>query len=100
MHVTNGPDQTALNQTEKFEDTKVIIRISKSKDRQYSGQKKRKKWTNNDLQNIQKTTNRSTRTLLKTDDELRLSGRVSRAVTRDLKQGRQDMGAAYSGRIL
>jgi hypothetical protein len=35
------------------EDTKGVIRILNSKDRQYSGQKKKKdKWTNNDLQNI------------------------------------------------
>jgi hypothetical protein len=37
---------------EEFEDTKEAIRISKSKDKQHNGQKKRDKRTNNDLQNI------------------------------------------------
>ena len=38
---------------EKFEDTKEVIRIRKSKkDRQHNGQKKKDKRTNNDLQNI------------------------------------------------
>jgi len=37
----------------KFEDTKEVIRICKSKkNRQYSGQKKKYKRTNNDLQII------------------------------------------------
>jgi len=35
---------------EEFEDTNGIIRIRKSKDRQYNGQKKKDKTTNNDLQ--------------------------------------------------
>jgi hypothetical protein len=40
-------------ETEKeFEDTKWVIRIRKSKDRQHNGQKKKDKRTNNDLQNI------------------------------------------------
>ena len=38
---------------EEFEDTKVVIRIRKSKkDRQLNGQKKKDEGTNNDLQNI------------------------------------------------
>jgi hypothetical protein len=37
--------------SEKFVDTKEVIRSRNSKDRQYSGQKKRDKMTNNDLQN-------------------------------------------------
>ena len=37
---------------EEFEDTKGIIRIRKSKDRQHNGQKKKYKRTNNDLQSI------------------------------------------------
>jgi hypothetical protein len=38
---------------EEFEDTKGVIRIRKSKkNRQYNGQKKRDKKTNNDLQSI------------------------------------------------
>ena len=37
---------------EKFEDTKGVIRIRKSKkNRQHNGQKKKDKGTNNDLQN-------------------------------------------------
>ena len=39
--------------TEEFGDTKGVIRIRKSKDRQYSGQGKKEERTNNDLQNIQ-----------------------------------------------
>jgi len=38
---------------EKFEDTKGVVRIRKSKkNRQHNGQKKKDKRTNNDLQNI------------------------------------------------
>ena len=38
---------------EEFEDTKGVIRIRDSKkNRQHNGQKKKDKWTNNDLQNI------------------------------------------------
>jgi hypothetical protein len=36
---------------EEFEDTKWVIRIRKSKDRQHNDQKKKDKRTNNDLQN-------------------------------------------------
>ena len=36
---------------EEFEDTKGVIRIRKSKDRQHNDQKKKDKRTNNDLQN-------------------------------------------------
>ena len=61
-----------------WKDTKGVIRICKSKDRQHNGQKKKDKRTNNDLQNnTQKTTDRATRTPLKTGGELRWSGRVS-----------------------
>ena len=54
----------------KFEDTKGVIRIRKSKnDRQYNGQKKK---DNNDRQNItQKTKDHELRTPLKTAVELR-----------------------------
>ena len=31
---------------------KQLIRVRKSKDKQHNGQKKKDKWTNNDLQNI------------------------------------------------
>ena len=37
---------------EKFEDTKGVIRIRKSKDRQHYDQKKKNKRTNTDLENI------------------------------------------------
>jgi hypothetical protein len=37
---------------EEFEDTKGVIGIRKSKDRQHNDQKKKDKRTNNDLQNI------------------------------------------------
>jgi len=37
---------------EEFEDTKGVIRIGKSKDRQHNNQKKMNERTNNDLQNI------------------------------------------------
>jgi len=41
-----------LRQVEEFEDTKKVVRIRKSKDRQHNGQKKKDKKTNKDLQNI------------------------------------------------
>jgi hypothetical protein len=64
---------------EEFEDTKGVIGIRKSKKkRQHNGQKKKHKWTNNDLQNIHiKLKDQVTRTQLKTGGELRCSGRVS-----------------------
>jgi len=50
---------------DEFEDTKRVIRIHKSKDRQHNGQKKKDKGINNDLQNItHKTKDRVTRTPL------------------------------------
>jgi hypothetical protein len=53
---------------EEFEDTIGVIRIRKSKDRQYNGQKKKNKRTNNDMQNIaHKTKDRVTRTPLKAE---------------------------------
>jgi len=49
--------------SEEFEDTKGVIRICKSEDRQHIGQKKKNKRTNNDLQkNAHKTKDRVTRT--------------------------------------
>ena len=39
---------------EALEDTKGIIRIRKSMDRQHNGPKKKDNWTNNDLENTQK----------------------------------------------
>jgi len=41
---------------EEFEDTKGVIRICKSKDREFNGQKKNDKRTNNDLQHITQKT--------------------------------------------
>ena len=50
---------------EKFEITKGVNRSLNQKDRQYNGQKKKDKKTNNDLQNTtQKTKDRETRTPL------------------------------------
>ena len=65
---------------EEFEDNKGIIRIRISKDRQRNGQRKKYKWTNNDLHNItHKTKDRVARTTLNTGDENRCSGRISRS---------------------
>jgi len=48
-----------------LEDTKGVIGIRKSKNRQHNGQKKKDKMTNNDLQkHIHKTKDRVTRTPL------------------------------------
>jgi CRISPR/Cas system-associated protein Cas5 (RAMP superfamily) len=60
---------------EELKDTKEVIRILKSKDRQYNdGQKKKDKGKNNELQNTaKKTKDRATRTPQKTWDELRCS---------------------------
>jgi len=41
---------------DQFKDSKGIIKIRKSKDRQYNGQKIKDKRTNNDLQNITQKT--------------------------------------------
>jgi hypothetical protein len=46
-----GPHHDLLME-EEFEDTKVLIRIRKSKNRQHNGRKKKYKKTKNDLQNI------------------------------------------------
>ena len=45
-------DEVTQTRQEEFEDTKGVIRIRKSKDRQHNGQKKKYKRTYNDLQNI------------------------------------------------
>ena len=47
---------------EEFEDTKGVIRIRKSTDRQHNGKKKKDKRTNNDLQNTTQKTKRSRNT--------------------------------------
>ena len=57
-----------------FEDIKGVIKSHKSKDRQYHGQKKKYKGTNNDPQSItQKTNYQATQTPLKSVDEIRCS---------------------------
>jgi hypothetical protein len=48
--------------TEEFEDTKGVIIIRKSKDRQHNGQKRKNKSTNNDLKNIMHKNKRSSDT--------------------------------------
>ena len=63
---------------EGFEDTKGVIRIRKSKDRQDNGQKKKNKRTNNDLKKTtQKTKDQATRTPLKIGSEIWCSGKVA-----------------------
>jgi hypothetical protein len=42
-----------VSKQEEFEDTKGVIRIHKSKNRQHNGQKKKYKRTNNDIENHQ-----------------------------------------------
>jgi len=61
---------------EEFEDTKVVIRICKSKkDRQSNGQKKQDKQRS--TKHTYKTKDRATRTQLKTWGSFRCSGRIS-----------------------
>jgi hypothetical protein len=50
-HLTTVVDFVICNMY-KFEDTKGVIRIRISKNRQHNGQKKKYKRTNNDQQNI------------------------------------------------
>jgi len=63
---------------EVFEDTKVVIRISKSKkNRQQIGQKKKgQKDKQRSTKHTHKTKDQITRTPLKSGGELRCSGRV------------------------
>ena len=58
---------------EEFEDTKGVIRIHKSKDRQHKGQKDKQQST----KHTHKTKDRVTPTPLTTGGELRCSGRES-----------------------
>ena len=63
---------------EELEDSKGVIRIRKSKDRQHNGQTKKDKRTNNDLHsNTHKTKDRVTRTPLTTGGDRMCSGRVN-----------------------
>ena len=65
---------------DEFEDPKGVIRIRKLKDKQYSGQKKKYKRINNDLQNITHKTKKTSNTNpTKTGVELRCPGRLSRS---------------------
>ena len=61
----------------RVEDSKWIIRIHISKDRQYNGKTKKDKRTSNNLQNTtNKTKDRATRTTLNSGSKLRCSGMV------------------------
>jgi hypothetical protein len=60
---------------EEYEDTKGVIRIRKTKDRQHNGQTKKDKQRLTKY--THKTKNRVTRTLLKTGSELIFTGRVN-----------------------
>jgi hypothetical protein len=57
---------------EKFENTKEVVRICNSQDRQHNGQKKKDK-----QRSTEKTKDRVARTQVKTEDELRCSGKVA-----------------------
>ena len=60
-----------MDPSKEFEDTNGVLRIRKSKDRQHNDQMKKDNRTNNDLTNsTQKTTDRATRTPLKTGEKL------------------------------
>jgi hypothetical protein len=62
---------------EEFEDTKGVIRIRKSKNnRQHNGQKKGQRDKQRSIKHEYKTTDRVTRTPLKTGGELRYSNLV------------------------
>ena len=62
----------------EFEDTNRVIRIriSKKNTRQQNGQKKKYKGTNNDLQNIHIKLKIELHEPIKTEGELRCSGRI------------------------
>jgi hypothetical protein len=67
-----------LSIEEEFEDTKGLIRIRKTKERQHNYQKKKKrqKGKQRSTKHTQKIKDRSTRTPLKTGDEFTCCGRV------------------------
>ena len=53
LHVIQDKDLTfTVNVQEEFQETKGVIRIRKSKDRQHNSQKQKDKRTNSNLQNI------------------------------------------------
>ena len=70
-------DEWLYWQLDEFEDTKGVLRIRNSKDRQHNVQKKKDNSTNNDLQNSTLKTKRPSamRTPLKIGGELKCSGR-------------------------
>jgi hypothetical protein len=62
-----------IHYIEEFDDTKEVVRIRKSKNRQYNDQKDKQRST----KHTNKTKDRVTRTPLNTGGELRCFGRVS-----------------------
>ena len=70
--------QTIIVFVEEYEDTKEVIRIRKSKNRQHNGQKKVQKDKQRSTKHTYKTKDRVTRAPLKTGGELMCSGRVNR----------------------
>ena len=76
--INTSIDNSSFVSKEEFEDTKGVIRIRKSKDRQHNGQKKKAKRINSDLKkHTHKTKDRVTRTPVKTEGVLRFFARVS-----------------------
>ena len=73
-----------LQTLEEIEDTKRVIRIRKSEDRQQNGAKKKDKRRKNDLQNSENKRSSNTNPTI-SRDELRCSGRVSRSCSTMLK---------------
>ena len=65
------------NNEEELEDTREVIRVPKSKDRQRNGQEKKDKRTNNDLQSTTQKIKQDEHTL-KTGCELRVAVSVPR----------------------
>ena len=74
-------DNSNRNNEEELEDTREVIRVPKSKDRQRNGQEKKDKRTNNDLQSTTQKIKQDEPTL-KTGCELRCSRRVAVSVPR------------------
>jgi hypothetical protein len=82
---------------DELNDTKLIIRISKSNDRQHSGQRKKDKRTNNDLQTSHRTKDGVTRTPLKTGDQFLQASLVIKTHKKPFKeQQRHQTGEAVN----
>ena len=76
--IINGNFPVIDPRLEELENTKGVIRIRKSKDRQHNGQKKKdKRKKKRSTKHTHKTEDRVTRTPLKTGDEFRCYGIVS-----------------------